>query len=447
MLPAAELVGELLAPGRAAEGARDDASSRCTSAASASTRCRRSPCRGPGTTTATRSPPPPPSRSSSSAPRRPARLRADRRERVRRRRDLPAARRPPARDRARGRAREAALAAGDRLAARDAARPPHRRRARPPARQQTLRDAIDWSYNLLEPREQRLFARLGVFVGGCTLERREAVCGAPEGLGFGEVLDGIASLVDKSLVRQSDGLDGEPRFSLLETIREYALERLAERGELETLRRLHAERYLAVSEAAEPELVRAGQASWLDRLDEENDNIRAALAWSIEVGEVETGLRLAGALVRFWSIRGLMAEGRRWLTQALARAEGVPGGARQGGVRRRVRGARRRRLPGGEGELRAEPDAGPRDGRQGREAAALAADRLARDGGRQPTTAPHCARREEPRARDRARRQADRVGRAQHARRDGVRDRRRRAGDRAARAGARRCAASSATSG
>ena len=96
-----------------------------------------------------------------------------------------------------------------------------------PERQQTLRAAIDWSYNLLEPREQGMLARLGVFLGGCTLESAEAVCGAPEGMGFGEVLDSIASLVDKSLVRQSDGLDGEARFSLLETIREYALGRLA----------------------------------------------------------------------------------------------------------------------------------------------------------------------------------------------------------------------------
>jgi non-specific serine/threonine protein kinase len=197
-----------------------------------------------------------------------------------------------------------------------------------PERQQTLRAAIDWSYNLLEPREQATLARLGVFLGGCALESAEAVCGAPEGMGFGEVLDSIASLVDKSLVRQNDGLDGEPRFTLLETIREYALGRLKERGELESLRRLHAERYLAVAEAAEPELVRASQRVWLERLDEENANLRAALAWSMEVGEIETGLRIAGALVRFWSTRGLMAEGRTWLVDALARADRVPEGVR-----------------------------------------------------------------------------------------------------------------------
>ena len=111
-----------------------------------------------------------------------------------------------------------------------------------PTRQRTLRDAIDWSYNLLEPSEQALLARLGVFAGGCSLEVAEAVCGNEASLG--EVLDGLASLVDKSLVRQSDGADGEPRFGLLETIREYALERLEADGELDELRRRHAERYL-----------------------------------------------------------------------------------------------------------------------------------------------------------------------------------------------------------
>ena len=128
-----------------------------------------------------------------------------------------------------------------------------------PERQQTLRGAIDWSYDLLDEPEQALFARLGVFVGGCTLEAAEAVCGPAIGLGLGEVLDLLASLVDKSLVRQREAADGEPRFSMLETIREYALERLARaRASSRTLRRRHAERFLALAEAAEPELVRAG---------------------------------------------------------------------------------------------------------------------------------------------------------------------------------------------
>jgi len=185
-----------------------------------------------------------------------------------------------------------------------------------PERQRTLRDAIEWSYNLLEPPEQTLLARLGVFAGGCSLELADAV--AAEGMAFGESFETLASLVDKSLVRQSDGGDGEPRFRLLETIREYALERLEQRGELDDLRRRHAERYVELVEAAEPELTRANQAMWLDRLDEENDNIRAAFAWATSVGEVELALRLAGALVRFWSTRGLMREGRGRLAEALA---------------------------------------------------------------------------------------------------------------------------------
>ena len=185
-----------------------------------------------------------------------------------------------------------------------------------PERQRTLRDAIEWSYNLLEPTEQTLLARLGVFAGGCTVELADAVAG--EGMAFGESFDTLASLVDKSLVRQWDGAEGEPRFGQLETIREYALEQLEQRGELEEMRRRHAERLLELVEAAEPELTRENQAMWLDRLDEENDNIRAAFAWATGAGEVEVALRLAGALVRFWSTRGLMREGRVRLAEALA---------------------------------------------------------------------------------------------------------------------------------
>ncbi len=190
-----------------------------------------------------------------------------------------------------------------------------------PTRQRTLRDAIDWSYQLLEPAEQALFARLGVFAGGCSLELADAVAG--EAAGVGDALDTLASLVDKSLVRQRDGADGEPRFVLLETIREYALEQLEERGELEGLRRRHAERFLASVEAAEPELLRTNQAVWLERLDADRDNIRAALAWATAAGEIELALRMAGALVRFWSTRGLMREGRARLAEALASPDGV----------------------------------------------------------------------------------------------------------------------------
>src|SRR5262249_57408150 len=138
--------------------------------------------------------------------------------------------------------------------------------------------------------------------------------------------DAIAGLVDNGLVRQGESAEGEPRFRMLETIREYAIEKLTESGGLEETRTRHLERYVALAETAEPELTRAGQAVWLERLMDENDNIRAALAWSFESGQVELGLRLAGSLVRFWSIRGLMTEGRRWLTEALAASTGVAPG-------------------------------------------------------------------------------------------------------------------------
>jgi predicted ATPase len=185
-----------------------------------------------------------------------------------------------------------------------------------PERQRTLRGAVDWSFNLLEPPEQVLLSRLGVFSGGCSLETVDAVCF--EGANVGAALDGVASLVDKSLARQWDGADGEPRFGLLESIRAYALERLAESGDLERLQRRHAEQYVELAEMAEPELTRANQGVWLARLDEEAGNLDAALAWATAAGEAELALRLAGALVRFWSTRGSMAEGRRLLRDALS---------------------------------------------------------------------------------------------------------------------------------
>ena len=188
--------------------------------------------------------------------------------------------------------------------------------------QQALRSTIDWSYQLLDANERTMLARLSVFAGGCSLEGAEGVCATGE-LTIGEVMDGLASLVDKSLLRQEEDAQGEPRFRLLETIREYALDQLEERGEADEIRRRHAERYVALAEAAEPELVRPGQAGWLARLDDEYDNIRAALTWSVESGNVEHALRLAGSLVRYWSVRGLMTEGRRWLDAALARGADV----------------------------------------------------------------------------------------------------------------------------
>src|SRR5215210_1416258 len=190
-----------------------------------------------------------------------------------------------------------------------------------PERQQTLRGAIDWSHDLLEEDERTLFARLSVVVGGCKMEAAEEVCD-PEGDLLVEVLDGLASLVDKSLLRQEEvRASGEPRFIMLGTIREYAREKLEESTEAEEVARLHAERFLALAEEAEPQLKGAEQLEWLDRLQEEHDNIRAALGWSLERGKAEAGLRIAGALTRFWYVRGHLSEGRRWLEEGLAKAD------------------------------------------------------------------------------------------------------------------------------
>jgi predicted ATPase/class 3 adenylate cyclase len=191
-----------------------------------------------------------------------------------------------------------------------------------PARQQTLRGAIDWSHDLLEEDERVLFARQSVFAGGCSLEAAEAVCDAEGDLAV-DVLDGMASLVDKSLLGQEEGRGGESRFSMLRTIREYALERLKENGEAEELGRLHAEHFLALVEEAEPELKGPLQLEWFVRLEEEHNNIRVALSWALENGEVELALRLGGALVWFWQVRGHISEGRRWLEEGLTGAASV----------------------------------------------------------------------------------------------------------------------------
>jgi tetratricopeptide (TPR) repeat protein len=180
-----------------------------------------------------------------------------------------------------------------------------------PERQQTLRAAIDWSYHLLEPDEQTLFGRLAVFAGGWTLEAAEAICTAEHDLLA--VLDGLQSLIEKSLVQQDDRPGSEPRFSMLETIREYALERLGVSGETEIVRRRHTDYFLALTEQAESELETAQSATWLTRLETEHDNLRAALQWTLERAEIATALRLVGVLWRFWHIRGHLSEGRTWL--------------------------------------------------------------------------------------------------------------------------------------
>ena len=186
-----------------------------------------------------------------------------------------------------------------------------------PARQQTLRDTIGWSYDLLDPVEQHLFCRLGVFVGGCTLEAAEAVGDHDSDLGL-DVLDLIASLIDKSLVRQLDGPDGEPRFAMLETIREYALEQLGASTESNQIRLRHAEYFAGFAEQAEPELIHAFDREWFDRVDAEHDNIRAALAWCDRTPDAMALLpRLANPLWIFWWLRGHWAEARRWYDRAL----------------------------------------------------------------------------------------------------------------------------------
>jgi predicted ATPase len=198
-----------------------------------------------------------------------------------------------------------------------------------PARQRTLRDTMTWSHNLLDAAEQRLFRRLAVFVGGCTLEAAEAVCLADEGGPDSEALAALAALVDKSLLRQVEGLDGEPRFTMLETIREYGLEQLVASGEAEAMHRRHVAFFLARAERAEPQLHGREQLTWMAQLEVEHDNLRAALAWSHRTPDgAEMGLRLAGALWWFWYLRGHLAEGRRQIEAGLATTADAPSRAR-----------------------------------------------------------------------------------------------------------------------
>jgi predicted ATPase/class 3 adenylate cyclase len=202
-----------------------------------------------------------------------------------------------------------------------------------PDRQRTLRATMDWSYDLLELAEQTLFARLAVFVGGCTPAAIEAVCD-PEGeLGI-DALDGVQSLLDKSLVQRTDAAQGEPRLVLLETVHEYARERLAASGEQQVLRDWHLAYYLALAEKAAPLLIGPEQGRWLDRLEAEHDNLRVALGWCTGGGGgAEAGLRLAAALGRFWSMRGQWSEGRYWLEQSLRAGTGGAAVLRAGALR------------------------------------------------------------------------------------------------------------------
>jgi predicted ATPase len=199
-----------------------------------------------------------------------------------------------------------------------------------PARQQTLRQAIDWSYDLLTEEEQRLFRRLSVFVGSCNLEAVESVCDAKQDLGL-DVLDGMTSLVDKSLARQIEQPDGEPGFTMLETIREYARGKMAESGEEPLVRRSHAAYCLVLAEDAAADSG-GNQSGLQERLDIESQNFRAALDWLIETGNAEWGLRLGVALFPFWERRERLTEARDWYGKLLK----MPGVAAHPSLRMRA---------------------------------------------------------------------------------------------------------------
>jgi predicted ATPase/DNA-binding XRE family transcriptional regulator len=188
-----------------------------------------------------------------------------------------------------------------------------------PARQQTLRAAIEWSYNLLSLSEQILFRRIGVFIGGCSLTAVERVCNADGALG-GDVLDVVTALIDQSLVQQHEGVGGEPRLLMLETLREYSVEQLHAAGERQPLERWHAAYTLALTDEAERHLYGGDRGPWLDRLNEEQDNIRATLRWSLAHDDPEAGLRLVGSLW-LWFQRRLLIEGRQWTEDFLALTE------------------------------------------------------------------------------------------------------------------------------
>jgi predicted ATPase/DNA-binding SARP family transcriptional activator len=194
-----------------------------------------------------------------------------------------------------------------------------------PMRQQTLRAAVEWSYDLLSIPEQALFHRLSVFANGWTLEAAEAICPG-DGVERGQVLDLLARSVDKSLVTVSEQM-GQARYRMLETIREYGREKLAEAGEEADIHRRHRLFFLELAEAAEPNLHRAGQVEWLRRLDADYDNLHAALGWALRQDaepDRMAGMRLAVALTPYWNLRAAYLEGRGWLADFLARTDPAP---------------------------------------------------------------------------------------------------------------------------
>jgi predicted ATPase/DNA-binding winged helix-turn-helix (wHTH) protein len=189
-----------------------------------------------------------------------------------------------------------------------------------PERHKTLRKTIDWSYDLMSAAEQRLFWRFAAFVRGGTLEAAEAVCNTNQDLEIG-VFEGLASLLDKNLVERVDGLEIEPRFTMLETIREYALERLISSGEESRTRRSHAAYCLVIAEEGNPELDPIARSEWLVRCELEIDNFRSALDWLVQNNQIEWALRLSMALFRFWDMREHFVEGRTRLESLLVLAK------------------------------------------------------------------------------------------------------------------------------
>ena len=185
-----------------------------------------------------------------------------------------------------------------------------------PERHQTIRKTIDWSYDLLNGSEQKLLRRMGVFAGGCTLEAAEAVCDTGKDLGA-EIFNVMSSLLDKSLVQQTEQGEHEPRFGMLETIREYCLERLSDSGEEQATRRSHAAYCMVLAEEGNPDLDEAERTGWLARCDIEHDNFSAALDWLVQSSHAEWSFRLCIALFRFWEMREHLAEGRARLESLL----------------------------------------------------------------------------------------------------------------------------------
>jgi predicted ATPase/DNA-binding XRE family transcriptional regulator len=196
-----------------------------------------------------------------------------------------------------------------------------------PPRQSTMRATLDWSYELLKEPQQELFRRLSVFAGGFTLEAAEAIS-ATVAIDLEEVVDLLGGLAEQSLVTVRQGHDAQARYGMLEPVRQYAREKLEETGEAEEARRRHAGYYLSLAERAGPGLKGPDQVPWLERLETELDNLRAAIGWSIDHGEVEAVARMAFASWIFWWLHGHLDEGRRWMEKALAREPDMPDSAR-----------------------------------------------------------------------------------------------------------------------